>query len=308
MDAKTLQKTKTQDTMRGHPAFDAQIHDEAVETYMALSPRMYADHSTLLLNAPTPKDRLAISGAIRALGNSPALHYLAPAAVATTRLYHLVALLEGVVVPQLQVLVSLCDEQGLNAPPEARKHLSSALTFLAGPDAPVLRSAPTVRGEITWASSERIPQLRNSVAHFRFRLDEAVKPASDIPSVRALGRLQEVAFVALKGLAKTLRFPPFDPARIPNYENSGVHYEEDLKKPLLPTSRRRSYEDVRKILERVERLGMSMLFAFMDVGVIHQEAGRLQLGECVSCKIGLRSAAPGTTAPCPVCGASGVMP
>jgi hypothetical protein len=99
MAATDQQKAKTAGAMRKHPSFDEEIHGEGVDTYALLSPAAYADHSTLLLNTPSPKDRLAISAAIRALGNSEPLHYLAPTAITAARLYYLVAVLEGVVMP-----------------------------------------------------------------------------------------------------------------------------------------------------------------------------------------------------------------
>jgi hypothetical protein len=183
------------------------------------------------------------------------------------------------------------------------------LAFLAGPaTTTALHSAPGAPPEITWASNEKVPQLRNSVAHFRFRLDEAIQAADDIPSIQALGRLTALGLHTFGVLAKLLRLPPFDAKRIPDYEKSSVHYEENLNRPLLPTSKRRTYPEVKKIVERAERFGMSLLFAFIDVGVVHQEEGRLQLGECANCKLGLRWATPGTHAVCPVCDGSGTVP
>ena len=211
--------------------------------------------------------------------------------------------------PQLQLLVSLCEQQGHVALGKqgqeelkrAKSNLGPALSFLSGTGAPALNSAPRLASEITWASTDKIPQLRNSIAHFRFRVDEAVTRAEDISSVRALGALGGVGLHAMKGLARLLRLPTFDPDRVPDYEKSSILYEEDLKRPVLPTSRRRTYREIREILDRVERLGLTMLFASFDAGQIHRAEGRLRLGKCGSCKQGLRVGAPGETVICPVC-------
>ena len=72
------------------------------------------------------------------------------------------------------------------------------------------------------------------MAHFRFRLDEAVQAADDIPSIRALGRPKAFALHTFGALGRLLRLSPFDANRIPDYEKSSVHYEENLNKPLLP--------------------------------------------------------------------------
>lgn len=309
MDPQARAKADTRKQFDGMHFFDAQLHEQTVDTYVLLAPSSFADRSTLLLNAPTPEDRLMISSAIRALGKSELLHYLLPTAVTAARLYYLVAFLEGVVMPQLQFLVSLCEEQGHVAPgkqgqdelKKAKSNLGPALSFLSGTGAPSLRAAPYLASEITWASTDKIPQLRNSIAHFRFRVDEAVTRAEDISSVRALGALGEVGLHALKRLARLLRLPAFDPDRVPDYEKSSILYEEDLKRPVLPTSRRRTYREIREILNRVERLGLTMLCASFDVATIHQVEGRLRLGECGVCKQGLGVGAPGATVNCPVC-------
>lgn len=309
MDARARAKSASQTKMKGVAAFDAALHSEVVDTYLALSPAAYAEHSTLLLNSPTVTDRLAVSAAIRALGNSELIHYLVPTAVTTARLYYLVAFLEGVVMPQLQVLVSLCEEQGhVGASAKGKKELSSAktklspaLAFLAGTGAPALGAASRLVNEIKWANLDRIPQLRNSVAHFRFRLDESVVRARDTSSAHKLGSLEGVGLQAFKALARLLRLPAFDPERVPDYENSSIQYEENLSKPVLPTSRRRSYPEIRQVLDRVERLGLTMLLAFADTGKIHQDEGRLRLGMCGGCNLGIRAGAPGAMVTCPVC-------
>lgn len=310
MDPRSRAKADTQKQLAGAKFFDAQLHAEIVDTYLLLAPVSFADHSTLLLNAPTAKDRIAISSAIRALGNSKIINYLLPAAVTTARLYYLVAFLEGMVMPQLQVLVSLCEQQGHVASGKpgkdelrnAKSSLGPALTYLSGTGAPALLLAPRLAAEISWASSDKIAQLRNSIAHFRFRLDEAVTRARDIPSVQSLGKeLEAFGLHAVKGLAVLLGLPAFDEDRMPDYEKSSILYEENLNRPVLPTSRRRTYREIREILERVERLGLTMLFASLDVGKIHQAEGMLCLGQCGSCGQGTRAGAPGGNVSCPVC-------
>lgn len=291
---------------------DKAIHDEAVDLFVRLAPPTYSSRSTLLLNAPTPKDRLAITGGVRALGNSQMLHFLVPSGVVAARLYYLVAFLEGVVMPHLQVLLDLCEQEGCVGKITkgrtelelARPKLSLALGFLATTGAPTLSNAPKLHAELQWASLDKIPQLRNAVAHFKFRIEEATTDAETIPSVKALGTIRELGLHATKGLAKLLGIPAFDTKHVPVYESSYVQYEEDINRPLLPGSRRRSYADLRTALERIERLGFSLLFAFLTAGGLLKTNGKIMLGECGSCGTGIRAGIPGSTVECPVCGAS----
>jgi hypothetical protein len=306
LDAATRVKVAVRESMRGVPAFDEHIHDEAVDLFLLLAPATFAERSTVLLNAPTIKDRLNISAAIRALGNSAVLHYLVPTAITTTRLYYLVAFLEGVVMPQLRTLLALCEQQGYvgrrRELKRARTNLGPAFTFLAGPGASTFRATPRLSAEINWVNTNRIPQLRNAVAHFHFRLEEAVQSANEIPSVAGLGPLGPVGLRAMQVLAKVLRLPAFDPESIPNYQDSFVQYEEDLSMPILPLSRKRTYVEVRETLQRIERFGMSMMLAALSTGNIHQREGRLRLGSCSSCRVGLRVGLPGAAVTCPWCG------
>jgi len=305
VDPRSTVMSQTISKLGSLKAFDAALYVEVVDLYTRLRPGEYAEHSTPLLNVPTLDDRLSTSAAIRALGNSHVVHYLLPTAVTVARLYYLVAFLEGVVMPQLQLLGVICEQDGHFAAGKSRKdhfaNLGPALTFLSGAGWPSLRSAPKLIGELTWAETEKIPKLRNAVAHFRFRLHEATKPASEIQSVRDIGGVAEVGLHLMSGLARLLGFPPFDRTRIPDYEHSSIQYEDDLRRAITRASRDRSYTEVRSIVERVERLGLTMLIACVSVGSIMQEEGRLKLGQCNACDEGIVAGEPGATVTCPAC-------
>jgi hypothetical protein len=277
-----------------------EVFNEAVALYESLTPATLAERSMRLLTPPTLYDRLAIASAMRYLGAS-SLFWLIPTAITVTRLYYLVSLLEGIVMPQLRMLVDLSEENGLGTRKEladARGNLSPAVSFLSGAGASALQGAPRLLAELQWLATDRVPHLRNAVAHLSFRLDETVIRADEIPTLRALGGL---APRALAGLARTLQLPEFNANLIPDYERSGIQYEEDLKKPITSRSRKRTYKEVADVVRRVEPLAFTLLSAAMEAAKRQQQAGAISLEPCRACKAATCSGVVGTTVSCPEC-------
>jgi len=303
-------RAKTKRDYANQAVFDADLYSDALAVFMRLDASSYAEHSTPMLNPPDLEDRLRVAAGVRALGNSEMLNYMVPSGVVTARLYFLVAFLEGVVMPHLQVLIELCsqdghvgklDRKGKTQLERERSKFSSECRFVATTGAPSLSQGPRLLAEITWLSDDKIPQLRNAVAHFSFRLEEKVVAPSSIPSFQALGSFGAVGLKMATSVAKLLGVPGFDAARVPDYERCFIQYEENYTKPLKPDSRKRPYPELRTIVQRVEQLGFAMMIALLDVGKIHRSAGHLMLGGCNSCHLGTRAGVPGSTVECPVC-------
>lgn len=278
-----------------------EVFGEAVSLYGKLAPATLAERSMRLLTPPTLHDRLSIAAAVRYLGGSP-LYFLIPTAITVTRLYYLVSLLEGLVMPQLRMLVELCAESGTGTTKDltaARANLAPAVTFLSGPGASVLRDAPRLLAELRWLATDRVANLRNAVAHLSFRLDEGSLRVDEIPTLRALG---DVVSGGLRGLARVLKLPEFDPRRVPHYERSSIQYEEDLRKPITSRSRRRNYKEIADVVRRVEPLAFSLLFAAMEAAKRQQRAGAISLEPCARCMVAMCSGVVGATVACPECG------
>lgn len=302
-------------SLRSLPVFDEPIYLEAVRTFHALSTATYCKHAINLLNGPTLIERMEPGGSIRALANSLPIYAVSSDGLISLSLFYLVTLCEGMMMPHLQPLIALCVERGQSGPTspktgqheelkQAQRNLGPAIEFLAkyGPSA-FSAEAPLVLNRLAEYDAEHLSKLRNSVAHFKFRLEQVYVEAKDDPTIGSNPTLISLAGKGIESLARMLKVHNPHPGKIVSTDHSVVRYEESLKRPVTTRSKSRTYQEIRTMTTDLERLVFSLAYGFVEAGCIFQADGVIKLGLCAHCNEGhVVAPTAATTSACPACG------
>lgn len=295
------------------------LHDEAAGLYARLSPDSYCKHAVSILNGSTPKSKMQAAGGLRGLGNSMFLFAAAAEGVITANLFYLVAVCEGILMPHLKPLVDLAEEDGNKGPlkqgryqelERARRNFGPAIQFLATHGAPTLAASPLLLAETQGWQSDRLAGLRNSAAHFAFRLEIELTDATKDPDVGS--KMTAGVLEQFESLRRAIKLTPKEPsAMIADIKRSNVRYEPDIKKPLTNASPALSFEALRQRIFALDSNAFALMFAYAEAGVRLQADKKVFLGGCASCPDGIivapRSSI-GTDLPCPACSAMHTVP
>ncbi len=310
-----MSTTTTDPELDKLPYFDRALHDEAVELYVQLSPDEYCRQGQLLLNGPSTFERLDACAGVRALGTSRFLYNMEGRGVTAARLFYFVAITEGILMPYMQPMISLAEALGHKGPNKggkfqelerAKENIGPAMKFLGTHAQPIFTAkAPTLGSRFVHLHTDNLSKFRNAIAHFKFRFECSTISLLSEPSVKALPQgIRDFAFFQMDGLRKLLGFPGTKkPEEEIDYATALVRYEEDLDKPVTKKSRSRTFAQVREILNDMEKVCFSLMFAYPAAGKRKETAGEVKLGDCERCKEGkLVILASAKTAPCPACG------
>jgi hypothetical protein len=235
-------------------------------------------------------------------------------------LFYLVSICEGVLMPHLQPLVTLCEQQGHKGPlnnsgkygdlEAAKKDFGPAIKFLATHGRPVFVSGSLAVGNrLEEYERDKLSRLRNSIAHFNFRL-EIVRTNINIKDEPGFPKdpKQAALFEALyEGYVKSLHIHNPHRGQIVDSAKSVVRWEGALGKPVTKSSSSASFKAMRDTVGQVEAFAFSLAFAFLDAGSKFGSA--LVVGACQTCKEGyVVATASETHATCPACGTTHPLP
>lgn len=298
-------------SLRELPIFDEAIYAEATPLYGELSIERYCLYATRLLNSPSIRNHIETSAGIRAVCNSFPVFASSQDGLMSISLFYLVALCEGILMPHLQPLVSLAEEKGYRGPrnasgrfldlERAKKDFGPAISFLAGPAAPLFVSAPILAKRIAAYEQEQLSRLRNCIAHLNFRLEVVrtdLRDSSGFPSDPILAKATEAGF---KVISEIIGIHNPHERKIVDVEKSLVRYEGALAKPVTKSSAARTLKDMREYVDSLEKFAFTLALAYLDACRVFGK--RLFSGTCTHCHEGF-VAVPATEpqATCPACG------
>jgi hypothetical protein len=305
--------------LRGLPYFDEATYLEAVVLYSRLTLENYCRHATELLNGPTVNRLIDATAGLRAVANSITVYSASPDGLIPLSLFYFVNLCEGLLMPHLQPMVTLCEEQGHVGPVAARSgqheelkkaktDFGPALKFLAAHGEPIFAaSAPAIGNRLKDYDAVRLSQLRNSVAHFNFRLEIVRTHYKDDPAFPKDARLRVVAEAMLQSFLKALRIHNPHGGQIVDMKKSMLRWEGSMGKLLTNASAAISFHDVRTMVEKLESFAFSLVFAFVEAGASF--GSKLIIGMCAACNEGhVVVPATETQATCPACRATHALP
>lgn len=283
-----------EDSLKHLPIFEQGLFDEAVNLFQRLAPDTFCQFAIKLLNGPSPESRFAASAGVRALSNSELLYACHSEGVMATSLFYLVALCEGLLMPHLQALVALSDQEGYRGPvtstkkypflEQARRNFGPAIKFLATEATPLFAGTPTLHARLTAYYQDELAKLRNSVAHFKFRFETSNTKIEDELARAALPAPAHLANPILLLLRKSLRIRGQPDGHFANPKESGIRYSENLDSLVTRECRLRTFEELRELVRNVERCSFMLAFGFTAAGAKLQQAGVIKLGECGECK------------------------
>jgi hypothetical protein len=311
--------TSADQTWDKSPLFQPALFAEAALLLRRVTTTTFCDHAVQILNSPDPNELLPIAAGIRDLARSDLLFIAEPHGTMGSMLLYMVSLCEGVIMPQLQILIELCAQEGHKGAidrrgrffelDQARSKFGPAIKFLATHGGAVLTAAPTLFSYLQRFDSDHLSAFRNAAAHARFKTVTVGIDVNDDATYAALSRSQRESATAI--LERTFKFLGLRGGAtlpmIPDRDNSGVRYEEKLGKPITQASRFRSLKEVRALMQDLEHFGFSMLFAWLETGTALQKAGTIKMG-AHSCGEGTFAVpAPTATTTCPACGATIVL-
>jgi hypothetical protein len=289
-----------------HSSIDAELHRQARGLYTKLSLEGYCRHASTLLNAPTLQNHIETSAGIRAICESQAVTLASPDALISVSLLYIVALCEGIVMPHLQPLITLAEEQGLCTSSErlerARNNFGPAISLLAQEAAPMFHSiAPSVGARIQEYEATRLSRLRNSIAHLKFRLEivrTRLRDAPGFPTAPMEVKLLEGSF---NFLSNTMDIPNPHAPQIVDLGKSRVRYQDTVQGRLTKNSPALTFWEVREKANALEQFAFSLMFAYLEANKSY--GSRLFSGTCSECREGF-VAVPATMAEatCPACG------
>lgn len=279
-------------TLDGHPSFNKVVFQEALTLVSLLPPDVICRHALKYSNCPTAADRLAASTGVRSLSSSSFLFRAEPEGTMASLLFYLVSLCEGVLMPILQLFITLAEIEGHTGTKKdlkaARKHFGPAISLLAGPGQASLASrAPEIAARLTKFHESHLSDFRNSVAHFKFFLDLSMKSFNEVVKESNLPEQSHLQlykfFVASKNMLGIPPHPNRSDDMLIDMDKSIVRYEESLNRPITYQSRCLTFQEAVDYIYEIEKFAYSCSFAEVEHGANLQAARIIKSTACSKC-------------------------
>jgi hypothetical protein len=279
------------------PRLNETLRKEAVSLFEKLYVEDYCQFSQRFLNSNRIIDTLKVIDGCKVFANNDLFYLLKAEAVITNRLFYFMAYSEGITKPLLQAVVQMLENNGIKGKQDkrniyfelakAKSNFGPCISFLSSYLSAYQSVAPEIFSRIQFYEQEAISKLRNSIAHFHFRYEIKENKLTDIQEVKDIEKhfgIDSVKMLSL--LAKMIKI---DSAadKVVDYANSGIRYSEDLKKPITNTSKYRSFENIRKLLDDIDEMTIALLFGFVEVGTDLQKNNKIIMGQCNDCGDGV---------------------
>lgn len=161
--------------------------------------------------------------------------------------------------------------------------------------------APLVGARIREYEATKLSQLRNSIAHLKYRLEIVRTPLREawaFPTTPAEVALLEKTFEMISTVMGIHN--PHRP-HVVDLQKSRIRYNGSLRERLTKNSPALTFVEVRERADALERFAFSLMFAFLEANKAYGK--RLFSGTCGECGEGF-VAVPATLpeATCPACG------
>ena len=279
----------------GHSSFDIIVYQEARALVKNLAPLEVCRDARLASNCPSALHKMTASAGIRALGSSNFLFRAEPEGTMAALLFYFVSLCEGVMMPALQLFITLAENEGnvgsKKELKEARANFGPAIKLLANSgQTSLLGKAPTIAKRLVDYHNDGLAMFRNSIAHFRFFLDVELKDFAEEANKSKLPWpfSIETLFKAFLHFKEMLNIPP-KPNRpnnmIIDMKSSMVRYEEQSNRPITHNSRALSFEAATDYIFKVARFAYSCLFARLEHSASLEKTGIIKSMICPQCKV-----------------------